>query len=487
MSLEGVVVRFIGGVTQQEYVQLTREFAASQCLAVGVDVGKRDALALIADHHGEVVGAPVVFPLTEPGVLVLERALHAAVTAREARSVRVGIETCGHYHRPLLSRLAAAHEVVELNPGQVKAAREAQGSARIKTDLRDAAAIVDLVISGMGWSPQQRDAAMTRQLAWVTLRARRAKAKVALSNQLLGTLDLVFPGLDGCFDRLLSTRIGSVLLHHLLDPDRMLELGVDGLQAFAGDHGVRLVTPKAAQLVAAAEQALRLPAAERACRAQVLSSDVALLDAMNADIARADTELAAVLPNTPACVLLSLPGVSTVRASSYGAALGDPHRFTSPDAAYRLAGMHPSTYDSAGRDRGGQKLSRRGSPELRAAIIELGKGLAQRDPHFAAYRAQLLARRMPPLKAAVAVGHKAHRLAFALMRAGQTYDPDRYASALASGGERRRSTSCPDLEQEAGGPVNKNDREAACRHDVTHPPATTVPRQNLTRKTPLLT
>ena len=481
-------MRFIGGVTQQEYVQRTRQFAASECLAVGVDVGKRDALALIADHHGEVVGAPVVFPLTEPGVLALERALQAAVAARQARSVRVGVETCGHYHRPLLSRLAAAHEVVELNPGQVKAAREAQGSAKIKTDLRDAAAIVDLVISGMGWSPQQRDAAMTAQLAWVTLRARRTRARVALANQLLGTLDLVFPGLDGCFNQLLTTRIGGVLLHHLLDPDRMLELGVDGLQAFAADHGVRLVGPKAEQLMAAAEQALRLPTAERACRAQVLSSDVALLDAVDADIARADLELTAVLPDTPAAVLLSLPGVSTVRASAYGAALGDPHRFTSPDAAYRLAGMHPSTYDSAGRDRGGQTLSRRGSPELRSAIIELGKGLGQRDRHFAAYRAQLLERRMPPLKAAVAVGHKAHRLAFALMRAGQHYDPDRYATSVSGGGERRRPAHRqPQDEQGAGGPVNKNDREAACRHDVTHPPATTVPRDNRTRKTPQLT
>lgn len=480
-------MRFIGGVTQQEYVLRTRGFRASECLAVGVDVGKRDALALIADHHGEVVGPPVVFPLTEPGVLRLELAVQAAVHARQARSVRVGIETCGHYHRPLLSRLADRHDLVELNPGQVKAAREAQGSAKIKTDLRDAAAIVDLVISGMGWSPQQRDAAMTTQLAWVTLRARRSKARVALSNQLLGTLDLVFPGLDGCFDTILATRIGRVLLHHLLDPDRMLDLGADGLQAFAAEHGVRLVAPKATQLVAAAEQALRLPVAERTCRAQILSRDVALLDAVNCDIARADAELAAVLPSTPAGALLSLPGISTVRASAYGAALGDPHRFTSPDAAYRLAGMHPSTYDSAGKDRAGQTLSRRGSPQLRAAIIELGKGLSQRDPHFAAYRAQLLERRMPPLKAAVAVGHKAHRLAFALMRAGHPYDPDRYASALASGGDRRRPASRPSLHQEAGGPVNKNDREAACRHDVTHPPTSTVPRQNHTRKTPLPT
>jgi transposase len=478
-------MRFIGGVTQQEYVQRTRQFAPSQCLAVGIDVGKREALALVADHHGEVVGPPVAFALTEPGVASLERAVQSAVLSRQACSVRIGIESAGHYHRPLLARLSATHEVVELNPGQVKAAREAQGAAKIKTDLRDCAAIVDLVISGMGWSPQQRDAAMTAQLAWVTLRSRRVKARTALGNQLLGTLDLVFPGLDGCFDTLLATRIGAVLLHHLFDPDRMLDLGAPGLQAFAAEHGVRLTAVKATQLVRAAEQALRLPAAERACQAAVLATDVALLDALNGDIAHAEAQLAAVLPQTPAAVLLSLPGVSTVRASSYGAALGDPRRFASADVAYRIAGMHPSTYDSAGRDRSGQKLSRRGSPELRAAIIELGRGLAQRDPHFAAYRAALHGRGMPPLKAQVAVGHKAHRLAFRLMRTEQPYDAERYARSVANGGERR--TPAPATTTAASGPARKNHRKAACRHDVTHPPAPTVPRQNSTRKTPLVT
>ncbi|BEP13725.1 hypothetical protein acdb102_47450 [Acidothermaceae bacterium B102] len=437
-------MRFIGGVTQQKYVELTRGLDPSKCLAVGVDVGKRNALALIADHRGEVVGPPVVFDLTEPGVCHLEEAIAAAQAARQAGSVRVGIEAAGHYHRPVLARLSATFDTVELGPAMVKSAREAQGSAKIKTDLRDCAAIIDLVISGMGFSPQQRDAAMVDQLVWAGLRARRVKTRTALSNQLLGTLDLVFPGLDGCFDTLLGTRIGAVLLEHFLDPEQMLALGADGMQAFAKSHGVLLRAPKAAQLVTAAADALRLPARERACRAAVLATDVVLLGAVNADITAAEAQLAAVLPATPAGVLTSLPGIAVVRASAYGAALGDPSRFTGHAQAYRLAGMHPATYDSAGTSRGGQHLSRRGSPDLRAAIVELGKGLAQRDPHFAGYKRQLLGRRMPALKANIAVGHKAHRLAFALMRAGAEYDPERYARSLQSGGEHRPG---------AGGPV----------------------------------
>lgn len=476
-------MRFIGGVTQQQYVERTRGLDPARCLAAGIDVGKRSALALIADHRGEVIGGPIPFELNEPGVRFLERSLDEAARARAALSLRVGIETAGHYHRPVMSRLAASRDVVEVGPAMVKAARETQGSAKIKNDLRDCAAILDLVISGMGWSPQQRDEAMTAQLVWATLRARRVKARTALSNQLLGTLDLVFPGLDGCFDDLLTTRVGPILLEYFFDPDQLLALddsglGVEALQAFTAGHGVRLLAPKARQLLQAARDALRLPASERACRAEVLGSDVALLRQLSSDVDRAEKRLSELLPATPAAVLTSLPGVGVVRASNYGAALGDPWRFRGHEQAYRIAGMHPSLYDSAGKERPGQRLSRRGKPELRFAIVELGKGLSHFDPVFAAYRQALLDRGMPKLRANIAVGHKAHRLAFSLMRQQTAYDPDRYQQSLTNGGERRLIVT--------GGPVKK-DREAACRHDVTHPSPATLPRHNSTGKTPLVT
>jgi hypothetical protein len=82
---------------------------------------------------------------------------------------------------------------------------------------------------------------------------------------------------------------------------------------------------------------------------------------------------------------------------------------------------------------------------------------------------------MKPMMAAIAAGHRAHRLAFALMRSGEPYDPARLAESVASNGERRT--------KKAGRPVKKNSREATCRHDVTHPPMTTVPRTTATRKT----
>jgi transposase len=190
---------------------------------------------------------------------------------------------------------------------------------------------------------------------------------------------------------------------------------------------------KAEQLLEAAKVALRLPAAERAPIAALLAADVALLDALDTEIRRAEEALAAVLDSTPARILVSLPGVAVVRASAYGAAIGDPWRFPNAGAAYRASGLVPAEYASAGRRRGGQHISREGSVELRSAIIELGRGLAGHDEDFAAYRRRLHSTGKRPAVAAVAVGRRAHRLAFAMLRSQKPYDAKRWAAAVADG------------------------------------------------------
>jgi hypothetical protein len=125
--------------------------------------------------------------------------------------------------------------------------------------------------------------------------------------------------------------------------------------------------------------------------------------------------------------------VAVVRASNYGAGIGDPARFPNAAAAYRAAGLVPTMYESAGRSRSRQHISREGSVELRQAIIELGRGLSQHEADFRDYRRRLLDANKAASVAAVAVGHRAHRLAFAMLRDQKPYDPDRWAESVAAG------------------------------------------------------
>ena len=137
--------------------------------------------------------------------------------------------------------------------------------------------------------------------------------------------------------------------------------------------------------------------------------------------------------DTPAAVLTTLPDIACIRASNYGGALGDPTRFGNADAAYRYSGLVPTTYSSAGTVWAGERISREGSVLLREAIIELGRGVAQNDPDFAAYKAAKIAQGKKRSVAAIAVAHRAHRLAFAMIGNQQAYDPHRWADAVAAG------------------------------------------------------
>ncbi|HTT90379.1 MAG TPA: transposase [Acidimicrobiales bacterium] len=433
--------RFVGGPLQAELMARAKGLDPARCLVVPVDVGKWSAMALVADHYGEVVVAPFEFALSEPGVRELLAAIEKAGDERAAQMCRAGVEAAGHYHRTLVARLGEEGiEVLQLNPAAVKEARSQQLLRTLKSDQRDLGAMAELMVRGGGRPAQGRSDALAAQLAWVVHRRRKLSAHQVLANQVQSQLDLVFPGLDRCFSDLLGSKAGRVILADICDPDRICRLGPERLRAFVAHRGVRMSRPKAAQVVQAAREALRLPDPERAVLGQVLEADVALLGTTEAELARAEAALAELLPQTPAKVLTSLPGVGVVRASAYGAGIGDPWRFRDASAAYRASGLVPTQYESAGRRRRrGQHISREGSVILREAIIELGKGLTGHDPDFAAYRRRLVdEQKKTHAVAAVAAGRRAHRLAFAMLRSQEPYDPKRWLASLLPKKLRRR-------------------------------------------------
>lgn len=463
---------FVGGGAQAGFLRSMERAGPAHSVLAGIDVGKFEALALIADGRGELLAEPVVFGLDEPGVRTLEAAVDRACAARSARLVRFGVEACGHYHRLLVHRLrSAGWDTVDLSPAQVHAARSQMGYRRLKSDQRDAAAMIELLVRGAGRAGGSSLEAMAQLQAWVAHRHRKQAARVALGNQLLASIDLAFPSLQGCFTDPLSRKSFWLVLQGLgADIDQVAALTPAMLRMLGAEHHVKVETPKATRIITAAHETLRLPEPERQARMAIVGRDAAMLESLLAELEDTDHRIAELLKQTPARVLTSLPGVGSIRAADYAAALGDHTRFPTAEHAYRASGLVPSQYDSAGSQRRGG-IGREGSANLRHAMIEMGRGLAQHDEHFGAYRRALLARGKRPKVANVAVGHRAHRLAFALIRSQETYDPGRDRNQ----GERSKT---------ADRPVNGR-RAATCANDVTCPPPTTVTPTAARRNTPV--
>jgi transposase len=415
---------FIGGNLQERFVERIRGVDPTRLLAVPIDVGKASAAALVCDFWGEVVSPPFTFPLTAPGVEAFTLAVARAEAERDAAWVRAGLEQAGHYHRTLLARLEQAGlEVALLNPAQVKENRNQSLLRSLKSDATDLGAMAELLIRGKGRPTWATDDAMAVQAALVAHRARKVKARSAVKNHLHASLDLVFPGLSGCLSDVLETKLGRLLLVEGMDPQRIQRLGPERLRGFCARRGVMVQRRKAVQIVEAARGALSLSPQVRKVHAGVLAADVALLGTLDRAIALAEDGLAEVLSRTPVGILTTLPRVGVVRASSYGAALGDPARVRTAAQVYRMAGLVPSLYESAGRRRWHTSISREGKAELRKAIIELGRALRQGDHDFARYADQLAARGKVRGVIACALGHRANRVAFAMVRDQVPYEP----------------------------------------------------------------
>jgi transposase len=417
----------VHGAQVQQLVAQTRGLPPGQLVAVPIDVGKHQAMALVCDFAGELLVRPFEFAMNRVGVAELVRRVEAVRAQRPVRLVRVGIEAAGHYHRPLVSAgvLPADWQLVELNPAHVTTQRRARGQRGVKTDPVDLVAISDLLLAGHGVARDRVgvDQAMVELAALVAHRARRVEVRTATKNQLLGQVDRAFPGLAGCVSSLLDTRVGRLVVGEFTDPARLARLGPRRFRAFAARRGVIVQAKVADRLVAAARDVL--PTDQAVVARRVLTDDLALLAGLEAQIGAVEQRLAGLLPQTPFQILATVPGWGTVRVASYAAAVGELARWPSPRQLYRAAGLTPAVYESAGRRRDGG-ITREGSVALRRALLGLGVGLWRCDPAARAYAAALRARGKHGGVIATALAQRANRIAFAMVRDQACYDPNRW-------------------------------------------------------------
>ncbi len=417
----------VHGRVVSERVASIRAVPPERRLLVPVDVGKSTAMALVADATGQRRVAPFTFALDRPGLADLVAKVERLADGGDEVVVEIGVEAAGHYHRPVTASgvLPSAWEVVELNPAHVTEQRRVNGKRGIKTDQIDLAAMFDLMVAGRGHPTGRRDdAALLSLQAWAALRFRRVGTVIAVKNQLLGQMDRAFPGASCAISSsLVATKVGRLVLAEFADPARLARLGVSRFRLFAANRDVQVSVKVAERFVTVAQDALPLAGADTA--RVMLAADLVLLDALETQVAEADTALAELLPKTPYAVLTTTPGWGAVRAARYGAALGDPDRWPGPRQIYRAAGLTPRTYESAGRRHDGG-INREGSVQLRGALLELGMGLWLCDRTHRPYVTGLRSRGKPNGIIACAMANRANRIAFAMVRHQHPYDPTRW-------------------------------------------------------------
>lgn len=125
-------------------------------------------------------------------------------------------------------------------------------------------------------------------------------------------------------------------------------------------------------------------------------------------------------------LLQSIVGVGP-QSSALLASVLTQLKFVSADALVAYSGLDPRACDS-GSSRGRRRLSKRGQPALRHQMYLAAMSACHTSTFKSTYQA-LRGRGLKTTEALVVLARKLLRIAFAVWRSGQPFDPKRFASA----------------------------------------------------------
>jgi len=267
----------------------------------------------------------------ETGELVEQRLEHASGEARAfyaalSGPVRVGIEATGHtrWFERMLAELG--HEIWIGDAAQIRASMV----RKQKTDARDAAHVLDLLLSDRFpriWRPtlEERD---LRQLVW------HRQKLVWMRNAVGNQLHALAMGEGVCRKKKLFTKKGRGELEGL------------ALGPWASRRRQELLT---------------------------------MLDQLEASLKELDQAVAEQAEqNAEAVRLMTHPGVGPVTSLAFVLTIGPVGRFERSKQVVSYLGLNPREHSSGGRQRLGA-ISKQGNPMMRALLVEAGHTAARLD------------------------------------------------------------------------------------------------------------
>jgi transposase len=259
------------------------------------------------------------------------------------------------------------HEVVVGDPNY--APMYGTRSRRVKTDLRDTAALADACRSGTYRAVHRRSAAQRARQGTLTVR-----------------------------DQLVRTRTRAIAT----------------VRALTRSVGVRVPSASSAGVVAQID-ALTLPAAVRAAVAPLC----ALITQTTTALATLDAELATAAAADLACArLMTAPGIGPITAVAFVAALDNPQRFRAASQVAQYLGLVPHEYSSGERQRRG-RVMRAAHPRVQRLLVQAAWRVlrsARADARPLRTWAERVAARRGRCIAAVALARRLARILWAMWR-----------------------------------------------------------------------
>jgi transposase len=422
---------------KQHFLHLIEGIPRQKILFCPVDVSKHFHISFFHDFDGNPVVDFFAFSSSQVGFTDFITRLQLALQARAPQLVIIGMEPTNVYYEGLLYNLhlkfanstSPRVELALVDPAAVNHNRQ-QNSLRFqKSDFIDTASIGDLLTRGLFHQAHLASplSIHIKELSRSLNYYRRQQLR--LWNQLLTTLDRVFPNLllDYGLEQPLckqpnKSKLLDDLLHLCPNPYQLVEFDTDQLIDLFHQHQRQLGPQRALKILEAAQRALLLPQPYQQIHQQTLENQLRTFDFFSQQIAQLDTQLQSLITQTPARHLIGIKGNSQQLTAAFVASLEDWDRYTCVQQIWAAAGLNPTIKQSGGQS-SKPRISKDGSLRLRNAIYKMTSSVIWHEPTFGIVCFQRLLQGAQFVPTILHVGRKLTNTALALLKSDRPFQP----------------------------------------------------------------
>jgi transposase len=428
------------------------ETGLDRVLIALLDIGKNAHWATASLATGHELIRPHRLPTTRSGLNQFTQMVDQLIAEYDPKLVLLGHEPSGVYHeswaRALISRYAAhihgnaypSFEYRFFNPYQVKLARLQTHLRHRKSDPRDLAAMLDLMLRGLGqpaFLSTNTELLVRQEVGFI-----RGQAKLLgyMSRQLRQLIDHLWPNAVVNVQQfckahpdlpqptpIIQTRPLQrdrlrVLLRYCPNPYDLCALSDQAILDLYRKHVGRAGPSLLNVLHTWADNAVLLPldvSTPLAEQLQRLFEQYLNLETLIED---GRGRLMPLVPKTTARHLSAIPGLGDYDAACYLAGLGSAQRFLHAGQVWSFAGFDPIQDGSGDRPERIGHISKHGDPAFRDALYLMSYRVAQNYAPVSLTFLDAFERGKSEVEATIHAAHRVNRICFHLVHNDEPFE-----------------------------------------------------------------
>lgn len=345
---------------------------------VGIDIASEKHDCCILGEHNKKLES-FSFSNTRDGFISL---LAACKKYAEPEQTKIGLESTGIYGDNLRDFLRRnGYEIRTFNPLLIKKSIQATTLRKTKTDKSDASFLASYLARELPDPDPQISYHISELKSLTRARFSVVGACSKAKTQLKALLVQVFPEFHTAFSDVFGVAAIAILRKYptakKLSAAR--KTAVAKILSEASRH--RLGEEKAAMLIDLAKNSVGCHSETKALEMQYYLDQI---EWNTAYIRRYEAAIREIM-NEIDSPITTIPGIGLVLGAMILAELGDVTRFATPEKVLAFAGLDPSIYQSGKYTPASGTMVKRGSPQLRWALLMAARSTIVHNPNIAIY------------------------------------------------------------------------------------------------------